>query len=167
MPAATVNVLRDFETQFDALLAAILDVFSHSPYSVQLAGHNTTDVLITPRLEYDFALNEPAGPEGSNLVRPTTGAQIGFTGTLTFRLVYDHTKLLPPAVAAIRGALRTLLSPETAAITSANLPHLAVGALSELSAVRGRYRDEKEKLLTEWMSTWGITFQIREEAWPA
>lgn len=166
MPAATAAELRDFETQFDALLAAILTVFSVAPYSLQLATHATTAELLTPRLEYEFALNDPVGPEGSNLIRPSTGAQTAFSGTFSFRHVYDHAKTTPEKAAAVRGALRTLLSPETEAITAANLPWLHVVALTEVSSVRARFKDEKEKLLSEWLSTWSLSWMIREDAWP-
>lgn len=166
MPAASTDELRDFETQFDALLADILDPFSAAPYSLQLATHGTTDVLLTPRFEYEFALNDPVGPEGTNLIRPNTGAQIAFSGTFSFRHVYDHTKTTAQQAAAVRGALRSLLSPETAAITSVNLPWLNITALTEVSSVRARYRDEKEKLLSEWLSSWSLSWLIREDAWP-
>ncbi|HSV73462.1 MAG TPA: hypothetical protein VLH79_06860 [Chthonomonadales bacterium] len=166
MPAASVAVLRDFETQFDDLLADLLAVFEAAPYSLQLADHTATAELTVPRLEYEFALAEPPGPAGANLTRPATGAQIAYAGQISFRLVYDHTKTTAAEAAAFRGALRTLLSPETAAIGSANLPHLEIAALTETAAARGRFTNEKEKLLSEWYSQWAVVWYIREEAWP-
>lgn len=166
MPASSAAVLRDFESQFDTLLAAILNPFSVAPYALQLCGHNTTDVLLTPRLEYEFGMNEPIGPEAQNLIRDDNGAQTAFSGTLSFRHVYDHTKTTPAQAAALRGALRTLLSPETRTITATNLPYLEITALTEVAAARSRYKDEKEKLLTEWLSTWGVSWMIRPGAWP-
>lgn len=167
MPASSVHALRDFETQFAETLAAVLAVFTAAPYSFQVASHETTDVLIEPRLEFEFGTNEPPGPDGTVLVRPSTKAQIAFTGTISFRQVYDHTKLTPAQAGEFRGALRTLLSPESNAFTVEVLPWLKIDALNEVSSVRSRYKQEgKEKMLTEWLSTWAIIFTIREDAWP-
>lgn len=167
MPAATVAELRDFETQFAALLADLLAVFAAAPYGLQLASHDTTGELITPRLEYEFTVGEPAGPGGQSLVRPGTLAQISYAGTLSFRHVYDHAKTTEAAAGAFRGALRTLLSPETTAITHLNLPWLKIDALNETHSARLRFKDEKEKLLSEWSSAWAVIFTIRHDAWPA
>lgn len=166
MPAPTVDDLRDFETQFSAALGTILTPFTIAPHSLQLASHESTEVLLTPRLEYDFQLAEPAGPEGSILLRQSTGAQISFAGTFTFRHVYDHQHTSAAAAGAVRGALRTLLSPETSVFTDGVLPWLRIDGLNEASSSRGRFKDEKEKLLSEWFSTWAVVFSIRETGWP-
>lgn len=166
MPAPSVSALRDFESQLGAALATILATFA-SARGHQLASHDTTDFLNEPRLEYEFGTNEPPGPDGTILVRPSTNAQIAFSGTLSFRQVFDHTKLTPAEAGEFRGALRTLLSPESNAFTLVVLPWLKIDALNETSSVRSRYKQEgKEKMLSEWLSTWSIIFTIREDAWP-
>lgn len=166
MPAPSIEALRDFETQWSDALAALLDVFTAAPYTLQVASHDTTDVLITPRLEFEFMTSEPPGPDGTILMDPVRKAQIGFRGTIAFRHVYDHAKTARATAGAFRGALRTLLSPETGAITSDVLPWLKVDALNEINSARGRFKDEKEKLLSEWVSTWDVIFTIRDDAWP-
>lgn len=166
MPAPTAAALRDFESQFLAALAAILAPYAGAPYSLQLATHEMTEVLTVPRLEYAFAMAEPAGPEGSIMVHPQTGAQLSFAGTFNFRHVYDHQHTAPADAGALRGALRTLLSPETGAFTESVLPWLRIEGLNELSSALGRFKDEREKLLSEWFSTWSVVFSIRPDAWP-
>lgn len=170
MPAASVESLRDFESHFDTLLAAILEDIADA-HSLQLAGHGTTDVLVAPRIEYEFAENEPQGPANSNLIaapgmNAPAGSQIAFSGTITIRHVYDHTKVSSANAGAVRGALRTLFSPESAAIDATNLPYFEIAALTVVGAQRGRFKDEKEKLLTEFFMTLAVSWYIRESAWP-
>lgn len=166
MPAPSKAALRDFESQWDACLRSILAPFASAPYTLQIAGHDTDEALVTPRLEFEFALNEPVGPESSNLVRPGTGEQAAFSGTITLRHVYDHTKLSAADAGAFRGAVRALLDPTTRAINDENLEYLLIAAMTEVAAVRTRYKDEKEKFLSEWLTTWAVSWTIRDNAWP-
>jgi hypothetical protein len=169
MPAPSVQALRDFEGQFDELftgIAGILAPLRSAPYSLQVAGQNTSEDLTAPRLEFEVALNDPTGPDGSNLVDPSTGAQLAFAGLWTFRHVYDHTKTTSAATGAIRGFIRTLLSPEINAITAAKLPYLDIASLTETSSLRSRFVAESGKQLTEWLSTWAVSWKIRQSAWP-
>lgn len=168
MSAPSVDVLRDFETQLDALLEDILAPFASAPYALQVIGHGSVADQSTPRLEYEISISEPVGPQGSNLLRPETGAQTAFSATIGFRHVYDHTKTPAATLGAIRGALRTLLSPETAAITTTNLPYLEPAALTEISSSRARFtEDNSDRQLSEWVSVWSLQFFIRPDAWPS
>lgn len=168
MPAPTVEELRDFETQLEEMLAAVLAPFAAAPYGLQLIGQGSTSDQQTPRLEYEISLSEPVGPAGANLIRPETGAQTAFAATISFRHVYDHTKVRPSVAGQFRGALRTRFSPEIGAITPANLPWLEVAALTETSSARGRFKeDSTDRDLTEWVSIWSLAFMIRPDAWPS
>lgn len=172
MPADSLAALRDFESQFSAALTTILAPFAASPYSAQLVSHDfvadeTDAELSVPRLEYDLAVGEPYGPEGAILLRPIYNCQITWSGTLNFRHVYDPRKILPATAGAFRGDLRTLLSPESNAFTVEVLPWLKIDSLNETSSVRGRFKDDKDQQLAEWLSTWAIIWSIRHDAWPA
>lgn len=168
MPAPSLADLRDFETQLDAAFAEIFLPYASAPYSLQVVGHGSTAELVTPRLEFELSLGEPPGPQGNNHVRADNGAQTGYSGTLSLRLVYDHLKITAATLGAIRGGLRTLLSPETQALTTSNLPYLDLPSLTEVQSARARFRDEEtEKQLSEWVSVWSFNLYIRPTAWPA
>lgn len=165
MPAASLPLLLDFESQFDTALAAILDA-ALAPSSYQFASHLTTAELTTPRLEYDLNVGADAGPSGTALVRSAPRDQAAYSGTLTFRYVYDHTKVAAAAAGLIRGYLRQRLSPSAAALDATLLPCIEITHLTETGSARGRFADEKEKLLSEWSSTWSVGWYIRAGAWP-
>ena len=166
MPAASLPLLLDFESQFDAALAAVLDP-TLAPSSYQFASHLTTAELTTPRLEYELNVGGDAGPSGSVLMRATPRDQAAYAGTLTFRYVYDHTKVTPAAAGLIRGYLRERLSPSAATLNDTILPWIEITHLTATGSTRGRFADEKEKLLSEWACAWNLGWYIRESAWPA
>lgn len=166
MPAATVAELLDFETQFDTALESVLASAS-APSTYQLCGATTTALLTTPRLEYELNVGGDAGPSGTTLVRAEPRDQAAYVGTLTFRFIYDHTKLSAAAAGLIRGHVRERLSPSAAALDATLLPWIEITHLTETGSARGRFKDEQEKLLSEWVTTWSVGWYIRETAWPA
>jgi hypothetical protein len=165
MPAATVQELLDFEAQLDAALADLLAPAS-APSTYQLAGHTTTAELVTPRLEYELSIGDLAGPAGTAQLRAAPRDAVAINGTFLFRYVYDHAKTSEAVAGAIRGYLRAVLAPSAGGLNLTNLPYLEITHLGEISAARGRFKDEREKLLSEWVSNWSFSFQIRESAWP-
>jgi hypothetical protein len=167
VPAPSLAALRDFETQLDTVLATVLLPYASAPYGFQVVGHDSSQPLTTPRIEFEISLGDPPGPQGSNLVRADTGAQTAFSGTLALRLVYDQLKIPADTLGAARGSLRSLFSPETQTINATNLPYLDVCSLTEISSARARFRDEEsEKLLSEWVTVWAFNLYIRPTAWP-
>ena len=166
MPADSLSALRDFESQFAAALSEILAPFAAAPYSVQLVSHDSTADLTTPRLEFDLAVGEPAGPGGSALIHPTRKCQLAWSGTLNFRHVYDPLKVTAIVAGAFRGALRTLFDPAQDQFTLVRLPWLKIDALNETNSVRGRFKDENGQQLADWISTWDVIWTIRDDAWP-
>jgi hypothetical protein len=167
VPAASLAELRDFESQFASALSAILAPFEAAPYSVQLVSHDFTGDLTTPRLEFDLTVGEPAGPGGTVLTHPTRKCQLAWSGTLSFRHVYDPLKVTAANAGAFRGALRTLFDPSQDQFTLVRLPWLKIDSLNETNSVRGRFKDDGGQQLADWISTWDIIWTIRADAFPA
>lgn len=161
--APSRDALRDFETQFDGALKAILAPFE---LTMQIAPMHGVDLLTTPRLEYDFTLGESTGPENQALYRALDGSPVAWRFTLGFRYVFDRTRASTYTLARVPGRLRTLLAPAAQSFNGSLLPWLTVVELDEIAAVRATYKDEPEKLLNEWFSTWTGIFLINESAWP-
>lgn len=168
MPAASWEDLEDYETQFDTALPLVLAPFKAAPYSFTLYGQQSTTELAPRRVEYQFALGQPAGPA----IPQQRGAAaprmvVSWNFTLLFRFIYDRATI-NPATLKFRGALRRQLSPSAQAFSAAVLPYLQVTALNEVRAIRGLVKDEGEraKQLDAWESYWDGIFTIRPTAFP-
>lgn len=165
MPAPNLDILRDFESQFDTAMKLALAPFETAMQITPL--HGIAEIK-TPRIEYDFALGESVGPANQALVRGlVNGLPTAWRFTFTFRHVFDPARTSPQQAGGVRGQLRNRLAPTTQAFNATILPWLTIVSLDEISATRATFKDETEKHLCEWFSTYTGIFAINESAWPA